>query len=126
MSHKDLIAELDLTKPPQDRSDARGRKLRIALAEAQAGRVMKKVMVLVADVERFRSETIVQARWRVVAAQGVTLEQFQPPSEQELTLFEDELPGPLAVGDMTLEEAADLAGCESVEQVETPSNYKPT
>ena len=126
MTSKKLTDELELHKRPHERKDARARKLRVS-ADAAEG-VLENVLVLVTDVRRFRQEITSLSSfrsWSIVESRTTSVAQFQATKRGELTLFENELPGPLAVGAMTLEEAAELANCQSVEQIETSSRYKP-
>ncbi len=125
MDAEEWIRSLQLDASPSDRRDPLARKLRIDAAQARRPR-LGRAMILLRDADAFCADDRVRRRWRIVEAGGQTLSRAEPPGPDALLLFRDELPGPVALGDLSLADAVELASCDSVEQIETPTRYRTT
>ncbi len=123
MPTNDLIAELELHKPPSNRTDPRGRKLHMTANDAAEGR-LGPATILLRDADAFAAEPSVREHWRICNADAATVAGFDPPPGV-LTIFKDELPGPLALADLSLAQAVEIAACDSVEQIEPRGKFKP-
>jgi len=119
----DPIANLELDRPPSKRTDPRARKLHMTADDAAEGH-LGPAMILLHDADALAAEPSIQEHWRVCDAGDASLAGFDPPPGV-LTIFKDELPGPLAFADLSLAQAVELAACESVEQIEPRGKYEP-